>query len=856
METASQHSRPLVAVRNGTLLAGLTDEEALARRARGEGNVAPPATGRSYWQILRENLFTFINMTLFGLGLALALLGRWLDAIVSTCVILTNVVVSVVQEVRAKRTLDRIALLTRPQVTLIRAGQEREAPPEEIVLGDVLKVGPGDQIVVDGKVVGDGRMSVDESQLTGESSLVDKKEGDPVYSGSFCVSGSAYYVTEKVGTQSLANQITAGARAFRRVLTPLQSQINLVIRIVLLIVVYFELLMVINSFLKRINLAQSVENSAIIAGLVPNGLFLSIAVAYAIGAVRIIRFGALVQQSNAIESLSNVDVLCMDKTGTLTANRLQVDGVFPFAGDEAQLRHILGVMAVSTASANKTTEAIIAACPEQAHALVTEVPFSSARKWSAVAFDNPADGATPTLRGIYILGAPEMLRAHLAEPPTWETITSQVSELAVQGLRVLVVAHYPDPTALADRGDESILPDGLRPLGLISLSDVLRPETRETLRSFIEAGVTPKIISGDNPETVSALAQQAGLGADIKLVSGVDLAQMDDAAFSEAAVSGTIFGRITPQQKERLVRALRHRGHYVAMIGDGVNDVLSLKQANLGVAMQSGSQATRGVADIVLMDDSFAALAPAVLEGQRIVNGMADILRLYLTRICTMGLLIVSSLVIGFFPLALRQGSLIVLLSVGIPTVALALWAQPGPESRDHLLANLMRFVLPPMLLTSMIGLLLFYGVYVLLVTPLHIAYWDLFIRVANPIIHGPVTNAQSTLSAFLVFTGLLLVIFVQPPTLWWTGGDKLSGDWRPTRLALGLMALFVVMELTPPLRNLFALEPLGAVEWGLVLGATVVWLFLVRFMWRARVLERLLSVKSGAQDSRDAQPV
>ena len=322
MEAASQQPRSLAPIAGGALLAGLTDEEAAARRARGEGNVAPPATGRSYWQILRENLFTFINITLFGLGFALALLGRWLDAIVSTCVILTNVVVSVVQEVRAKQTLDKIALLTRPQVTLIRSGQEREAPPDEIVIGDILKVGPGDQIVVDGKVVGDGRMSVDESQLTGESNLIEKKEGDPVYSGSFCVSGSAYYVTEKVGTQSLANQITAGARAFRRVLTPLQGQINLVIRIVLLIVIYFELLMVMNSFLKRINLAQSVENSAIIASLVPNGLFLSIAVAYAIGAVRIIRFGALVQQSNAIESLSNVDVLCMDKTGTLTANRL------------------------------------------------------------------------------------------------------------------------------------------------------------------------------------------------------------------------------------------------------------------------------------------------------------------------------------------------------------------------------------------------------------------------------------------------------------------------------------------------------------------------------------------------------
>jgi len=838
------------------LLTSLSDEEAAARRTRGEGNVAPPATGRSYWQILRENLFTFINITLFGLGFALALLGRWLDAIVSTCVILTNVVVSVVQEVRAKRTLDKIALLTRPQVTLIRSGEEREAPPDEIVIGDILKVGPGDQIVVDGKVVGSSRMSVDESQLTGESNLVEKKVGDPVYSGSFCVSGSAYYVTEKVGTQSLANQITAGARAFRRVLTPLQGQINLVIRIVLLIVVYFELLMVMNSFLKRINLAQSVENSAIIASLVPNGLFLSIAVAYAIGAVRIIRFGALVQQSNAIESLSNVDVLCMDKTGTLTANRLQLNSVQPFEGDEAQLRRILGVMATSTASPNKTTEAIIAACPEQACALVTEVPFSSARKWSAVAFDQPADGASPVIQGIYILGAPEMLRPHLAEPPAWETISIEVSALATQGLRVLGVAHYPDPQALEDRGDDSTLPDGLQPLGLISLSDVLRPETRETLQSFISAGVRPKIISGDNPETVAALAQQAGLGPDIKLVSGVDLAQMDDAAFTEAAVSGVIFGRITPQQKERLVQSLRSRGHYVAMIGDGVNDVLSLKQANLGVAMQSGSQATRSVADIVLMEDSFASLAPAVLEGQRIVNGMTDILRLYLTRISTMGLLIVSSLVIGFFPLALRQGSLIVLLSVGIPTVALALWARPGATSRGNLLPSLLHFVLPPMLVSTIIGLVLFYGVYVLLVTPLHIDYWDLFIRTSNPIIHTPVTNAQSALSAFLVFAGLLLVIFVEPPTPWWTGGDVLSGDWRPTWLALGLGALFILMELIPPLRNLFALERLGAVEWALVIGATVVWLFLVRLMWRTRILERLVSVDIDSHVSRETEEI
>ena len=245
MEAASQQPRSLVAKPGGALLAGLTDEEAAARRARGEGNVAPPATGRSYWQILRENLFTFINITLFGLGFTLALLGRWLDAIVSTCVILTNVVVSVVQEVRAKQTLDKIALLTRPQATLIRSGQEREAPPDEIVIGDMLKVGPGDQIVVDGKVVGDGRMSVDESQLTGEvESDREAERATPSTRAASASAAAAYYVAEKVGTQSLANQITAGARAFRRVLTPLQGQINLVIRIVLLIVVYFELLMV------------------------------------------------------------------------------------------------------------------------------------------------------------------------------------------------------------------------------------------------------------------------------------------------------------------------------------------------------------------------------------------------------------------------------------------------------------------------------------------------------------------------------------------------------------------------------------------------------------------------------------
>jgi cation-transporting ATPase E len=787
----------------------------LARRAQGQGNTAPPSTSRTYRQIVVENVFTFINSCLFCLGIALALLGRPLDALISTGVIALNILVSIVQEIRAKRTLDRIALLTRPTASVIRDGQARALPPVQLVIGDLLAVGPADQIVVDGTLVGDGRMQVDESQLTGESVPVAKQAGDAVFSGSFCVSGSATYVAERVGAQSLAGQITQGARAFRRVLTPLQRQIHLVIRIMLLIVVYIEFLLAVNALLRQFELAQSVQISTMVASLVPNGLFLSISVAYALGAVRIIRYGALIQQANAIESLSNVDVLCLDKTGTLTANRLQLSGIHPLGGTEDCLARILGNIAASARSGNATSAAIAAAYPSQPRELLAEVPFSSARKWSAVALtderpktkdecnieahESLADEDSVPSSGIFALGAPEFLRPTAGASETqWQAIVEQVRALTDQGLRVLLVAHHPDATLLEDRGDDSRLPTGMTALGLVSLRDELRPEAQATLASFIAAGVQPKIISGDSPETVAALARQAGLGPNIQLISGLELAQMDEAQFSAAAASGTIFGRITPQQKEQLVRSLRQQGHYVAMIGDGVNDVLSLKQANLGIAMQSGSQATRGVADIVLMQDSFAALAPAVQEGQRISNGMHDILKLFLTRIATVGVIILSSLVLGQFPLALRQGSLLNLLSVGIPTVLLALWARPGAPPKGGLFQQIFHFVIAPVLATSAIGLLLFYGTFVLLLqragafaAPLTQAQIIQLLETTLPI-------AQTALTAFLVLCGLLLVIFVEPPTPWWTGGDTLSGDWRPTVLAVALMAAFIAINLLP----------------------------------------------------------
>lgn len=831
---------------------GLSEREAEARRATGQGNSAPPPTGRTYLQIVRENVFTFINNILFLLGIALVLVGRPLDALVSVGVIAINIVVSVIQEVRAKRTLDGIALLTRPTATVLRDGQECALAPEQLVIGDVLKVGPGDQIVLDGQVLA-GRMRVDESQLTGESDLVPKEPGDPVYSGSFCANGSANYTVEKVRGESLANRITAGARSFRRVLTPLQRQINLVIRIMLLIVLYLQLLLVCNALVNVVPFRESIGQATILVSLVPNGLFLSIAVAYALGAVRILRFGALVQQGNAVESLSHVDVLCLDKTGTLTANRLRVTSTLPLGIDEKQLGHVLGVVATSATTHNKTSEAIAAAFPATPQPLVAEVSFSSARKWSAVAIDGrpTVSGPGDVLHGIYALGAPEFLTPFLGVPDAPDSaalgaIDEQARAWAAKGLRVLLLAQHPDPALLEDRGDQSRLPDGMTAIGLIALSDELRPEAAETLASFIAAGVALKIISGDNPETVAALAVQAGLGPEITWVSGPDLARMDGAGFAKAAEDTTVFGRITPQQKEQLVDTLRGRGHYVAMTGDGVNDVLSLKKANLAIAMHSGSQAARGVADIVLVNDSFAALAPAVLEGQRILNGMQDILKLFLARIGTVALVIVSALVVGTFPLAVRNSSVITLLTVGIPSIFLALWARPGVRSRTSLSRDLWRFVLPAAAFSSLIGLGVFYGT-------IELRLWSLGLLGGTP--NGAVLEratresvpfAQTALSAFLVFCGLLLVILVKPPTRWWVGGEELSDDRKPALLAVGLMLAFLVISVTPPLRTLAALSPLEPRYLPLIVAALVAWLFLVRSFWRGQLIERFLGMGTG----------
>ncbi|HEX5164750.1 MAG TPA: HAD-IC family P-type ATPase, partial [Thermomicrobiales bacterium] len=403
-------------------LLALSEAEAARRAARGESNAAPVATSRSYGRVIFQNTVSFINILLFSIVIFLAILGLYSDAAMTAVLVVANVLVGTVQEIRAKRKLDQIALLTRPTATVIRDKKERTIDPAQVVKGDLLVLKPGDQVLVDGVVVQDGSLSVDESLLTGESDLVQKKKGEEVYSGSFCMTGSGIYRAEKVGGESLANQMTGQARAYRNVITPLQREIILIIRvmIVLMVVLGAQVADTFRSLYNDVPLTESVRAAAVIVALVPQGLIFMITVTYAMAAVRMSGKGALIQRMNAVESTSQIDILCMDKTGTLTTNNLALHALHPSGRDEPELRRLLGLYAVATPTANRTIDALRTAIPTGHRAPCREIPFSSARKWSALAFDGD-DGGT------YVLGAPEMLRPVLQEDATRD---AQIEEWA------------------------------------------------------------------------------------------------------------------------------------------------------------------------------------------------------------------------------------------------------------------------------------------------------------------------------------------------------------------------------------------------------------------------------------------
>jgi cation-transporting P-type ATPase E len=829
---------------------GLSETEAVARRERGQGNNVQFQSSRTYADIIRANVFTFINLVLFGIGAVLVVLGLYSDAFASVGIAFWNTVIGIAQELRAKRALDKIALLTRPKATVMREGKPMTVDPSLIVVGDILLVKAGDQIVVDGKVVSESRVDVDESLLTGESDLIAKHKGDQVFSGTFCVNGSAYYEAQMVGEQSVASKLTAGARAYRAEKTPLQVDIEFIVQLLVMVTLLIGTLFGLAALVVSQPLTESARIAAVIAGLIPNGLFFMTTIAYGMGAVRMAGQGALIQHANAVESMSNVNVLCLDKTGTLTANRINLVETLPYSISDEEFRRILGIYAASDSNGNRTSESLHEALKGEKQPSKEAVPFSSERKWSAIAFD------TPELHGVYVLGAPEILRPNLSKDTN---VGDKLSEWEEGGLRVLLFTKHADIVAL-HKDEEPQLPTDLVALGAIAFSDELRPEAQATLKQFADTGIQLKIISGDNPNTVAALARQAGLDGDIQVVSGLDLEGMSPSQFAEAAENNTIFGRITPHQKERLVGALRASGHYVAMIGDGVNDVLSLKRAQIGVAMQSGSQATRGVADIILLNDSFAALPSAFNEGQRIVMGMLDIIRLFLSRVIYQTIIIVAVAIIGLgFPITPVHQSLLALITVGLPTLGLAAWSHAGKPPRGSL-RTVLRFVIPAGISMATVGVAIYVIYFVATFTnsagtnvfnvrslthdqvvTLEALRGQTIMEIIDTAQGEALAVARTILTSVTTLAGLVLIVFVEPPTQFWTGGDEYSGDWRPTIVAIVLAIVYVVILLVPSFRTTFELTELTRRDWIIVISVVAVWAMIQRFLWRAKVFDKLL---------------
>jgi cation-transporting ATPase E len=800
---------------------GLTSAEAEARKQAGQANAVTWTTSRSFARIVFENAATPINIVLFAISGALLGLQLFGDALLTGGLVLGNVVVGVFQETRAKRQLDRIALLNRPAALVLRDGEEHEIPPEEVVLGDSVILHPGDQVIADGKLVSASSLGMDESLLTGESDILPKRAGEEVVSGTYALTGSGVYETIRVGADTTANEITVRARQSRMPRTPLQREVGFVLWAMTAVVVILGIV-VARAFQTDgdVSFQETVRAAAVIVALVPQGLAVMVTVSYAMAAVRLAGTGVLIQHMNAVESISHVDVLCLDKTGTLTTNRLTVETLKPYDIPEADLKSALGAFAASASFRNRTADAVQEAFPQPGRNVLDEVAFDSSRKWSGLAFDE-AD-----LSGAYVFGAPDVIAARLAGSTS---VLSDAEQWTEKGLRVLLLTKAEGVKHFEEDGDDPSLPSGLTPLGLVVLRDETRQDASSVINEFAQTGIALKVISGDHPETVASLAGQAGLPVDGNTAYGPDLESMDAAELSEVAQHATVFGRVSPRSKERIVEALRRGGRYVAMVGDGVNDVPALKAANVAVALRSGSGITRDIADMVLLNDAFSNLPRAFREGQRIRKGMESIFRVFLTRTLSLTVMILAiSLLSDPFPVTPKHTALIAMLTVGIPTLFLAVWARPGRVGRLVILSGT-GFVVPAALSIAAVGLVVY----------------EFFLHST-----GEVETAQTALTFTAILCGLLIIVFLEPPTPAWVAANPLNGDWRSPALAVALFALFVAFVSFPTTRDFYELELFNVWEFAMIGLVVVAWAFSLRSIWRFQLMTRIHRLIPGRSES------
>ncbi|MEU6060526.1 HAD-IC family P-type ATPase [Streptomyces sp. NPDC047097] len=768
---------------------GLSSAEVAERVARGEVNNVPVRSSRSAVDIVRANVFTRFNAIIGVLWVIMLIVAPIQDSLFGF-VIIANTGIGIVQELRAKKTLDSLAVIGEAKPKVRRDGAATEVPTSQIVLGDCVELGPGDKVVVDGVVAESDSLEVDESLLTGEADPVVKHPGDQVMSGSFVVAGGGAFTATKVGREAYAAQLAEEASRFTLVHSELRSGISTILKYVTWMMVPTAIGLILSQLVvKESDLRGSIARTVGgIVPMIPEGLVLLTSVAFAIGVVRLGRRQCLVQELPAIEGLARVDVVCLDKTGTLTEGGMDVTELRTLNGaDEGYVRTVLGALGESDPRPNASLQAIIDAYPDGGEWRRTQaLPFSSARKYSGAAFSE-RDGESSA----WLLGAPDVLLAD------GDPVLAETDGLNEKGLRVLLLARVDgelDAPGIAERAEAA---------ALVVLEQRLRPDASDTLAYFADQRVAAKVISGDNAVSVGAVAGKLGLAGAEDTVDARKLpAETEEMA--ARLDEHTVFGRVTPQQKRSMVGALQSRGHTVAMTGDGVNDVLALKDADIGVSMGSGSEATKAVAQIVLLNNSFATLPHVVAEGRRVIGNITRVATLFLVKTVYSVLLAVLVVIAGIeYPFLPRHLTLLSTLTIGVPAFFLAL-APNKERAKPQFVKRVMRYAVPG-------------GVVAAAAT--FLTYQLARSHYTGPDALGAETSA-ATLTLFLVSIWVLAII--ARPYTWWR-----------IALVLTMGGAFLVVLAVPWLQDFFALRLVGTTMPWLAVGIAAAGAAAVELAWR-----------------------
>lgn len=769
---------------------GLTADEVRERVERGLTNRADTRSSRSYGEIIRANVFTRFNAILGTMLAVILVFGAIQDALFGV-ILVANALIGIVQETRAKRTLDRLAILNAPKARVVRDGQVSECPVEDVVLDDLCELKTGDQVPADGVVtVADG-LEIDESLLTGESEPIDKAVSAPVMSGSIVVAGGGRFQATAVGADSYAQKLAVEARRFSLTHSELQAGINRLLQLIQYALFPVSVLLLWRQLGNNDLDDAMVGTVAGVVGMVPEGLVLLTSLAFGIAAVTLARRKVLVQELPAVEGLARVDVVCLDKTGTLTEGDVAFDRVESLTGDDGKVKaeQALGAMATDE-NRNATLSAVSEALESPGWQRTGAIPFSSARKWSAASYDG---------QGSWILGAPEMV---LPEANADDATRKQADDLASEGNRVLLLASSQQPL----EGEQ--LPNDLEPVALVLFQEKVRPDAAETLAYFTEQGVELKVISGDNPRTVAAVARRVGMkGADTAF-DARELPQ-DQAELAEVLEEHSVYGRVTPQQKRAMVHALQSKDHVVAMTGDGVNDALALKDADIGVAMGSGAAATRAVAQLVLLDGKFATMPGIVAEGRRVIANIERSANLFVTKTVYAILIAVVVVITGIrYPFLPRHLTIISTFTIGIPGFVLAL----APNNRRYIpgfLQRVLRFCVPAGIVAGAGAI----SAYI----------------IAHDVEDLTLRQARTAATLALVIAGLWVLVMLARPFTWWKA------------LLVGAMAGAVALTmLVPAFSDFYALDVPDARVLGEVALIGAAEIFLLEVGWRgSRVIER-----------------